>query len=124
MKEHPYSQIVVKIVFFDCIRSTREIPMRLKRQIKKPGETNFTRHLARHNGLEPVASRLGELRLRMADKDRWRLEKSKKPSNLGKNPVCVLCSFNSLNDNILKQSAVKMQSKCSQLQAANLRPIL
>ena len=57
-----HSQIVVKIVFFDGIRSTREIPMRLKRQIKKPGETNFTRHLARHNGLEPVASRLGGVR--------------------------------------------------------------
>ena len=67
---------------------------------------------------ERAASRLGELQSRMAAKARRCLKKPKKTSNLGKNPVCVLCSFNSLYDSILKQSAVKMQSKCSQSVAA------
>ena len=60
---------------------------------------------------ERAAFRLGELRLRMTDKARRRLEKSKNPSNLGENLLCVLCSFKALYDSILKQSAVKMQSK-------------
>ena len=34
----------------------------------------------------------------MADKARRRLEKAKNPSNLGKNQVCLLCSFKSLYD--------------------------